>query len=60
MKATVLKRFRDKNTMILFHQGAELELSPVRLKEINSTSAGALVEETKVVVKDARRTPRKH
>ena len=60
MKATVLKRYRDKNTMILFHQGNEIEVTPERLSEINSTSAGVLVEEIKAVIKNARGTAKQH
>jgi len=61
MKAIVLKRFRDKNTQALLHRGAEIELTPERLKEINSTSFGALVEEIQgAVKKNARGTTGRH
>lgn len=61
MKAIVLKRYRDKYTQILLHQGNEIDLTPERLKEINSTAAGALVEKLQeAVVNHARGTAKRH
>lgn len=47
MTAKVLKSFRDKNSGNICFAGAEIEVTAARLKEINSTSAGALAEEIK-------------
>ena len=44
MKCTVISIFKDKNDGTIYRKGDELDLSEKRIKEINSTDAGTLVE----------------
>lgn len=47
MKAIVLKRYRDKHTMMLHQKGTEIEITSKRCAELNGTPFGVLVEEIK-------------
>ena len=54
LKVKVLKRYRDKETLVLRRKNQELEITVGRFAEINGTPAGALVEEIKAVKKIAK------
>ena len=47
MKATVLRRFRDKHTKAIYEAGDVIEVNKKRFTEMNATRFGVLVEELK-------------
>lgn len=47
MKATVVNRFKDKNTKVLHEVGETIEVNDKRFGEINSASYLTLLEEIK-------------
>ncbi len=47
MKATVLRRFRDKHTKAIYEAGDVIEVNKKRFTEMNATRFGVLVEEMK-------------
>jgi hypothetical protein len=51
LKVKVLKRYRDKDTLVLRRKNQELEITDGRFTEINGTPAGVLVEEIKKKVR---------
>lgn len=55
MKVRVLKEFRDRNTKELVNAGSFIDVDEKRLKEINSTKHGVLVEK----VKEEKKEPKK-
>ena len=55
MKVKVLKRYRDKDTLILHGKDTEIEITAGRFAEINGTPAGVLVEEIKAAKKTVKK-----
>jgi len=45
MKVKVIRPFKDKGTGTRYRVGTEIDITKKRLKEINGTSHGQLVEE---------------